>query len=195
MDPQAADYWSQSVSAEVAFLNECGHLPMLERADEFNAQVLAFLTGDSRYFDIVAEPPEGVIREDATETTEGSPSISSTEPGVSKPGVAKTNDHLSSVTPDDHSYPVHSPDPGSTEGLHEDDTSDQHSARVADDRTDRAGNGSDVGRPLPEIPKDLFKWPESLKESRSWDRSPEVEPQEDDEDVGFDGPQKEPPLS
>src|SRR5215210_1348509 len=29
VDPQAASDWAQTVSAEVAFLNECGHLPML----------------------------------------------------------------------------------------------------------------------------------------------------------------------
>ncbi|MBV9454298.1 MAG: alpha/beta hydrolase [Rubrobacter sp.] len=207
VDPQAATDWTQRVSAEVAFLNECGHLPMLERADEFNAQVLAFLTGDSRYFDTVTESPEEVIGEDVTEATEGSPSPAPTEPRGSEPGAAKANDSLSSITPNDDSYPLHSHDPGSAEGLHDDGTSDQHSARVADttagedaargiqDHADRAGNGSDVGRPLPEMPKDLFEWPESLKESRSWERSPEVDPQEHDEDVDFEGPQKEPPRS
>src|ERR687893_1025740 len=58
VDPRATDGWTRTVPAEVVFLGECGHLPMLERADEFDAQVLAFLTGDSRYLDTGAEPQE-----------------------------------------------------------------------------------------------------------------------------------------
>ena len=206
VDPQAASDWAQTVSAEVAFLNECGHLPMLERAEEFNAQVLAFLTGDSRYFDAVTEYPEEVAGEDATEIIDESPSLAHTEPGASE------SDSSSSMAPNNDSYPLRNHDPKSTEeSLHDDGPSgqsaDRHSERVADptagedterhaqDYTDRAGNGSDIGRPLPEMPKDLFEWPESLKESRSHDRSPEVDRQEHGEDADFEDPEKKPPRS
>jgi pimeloyl-ACP methyl ester carboxylesterase len=205
VDPQAASDWAQTVSAEVAFLNECGHLPMLERADEFNAQVLAFLTGDSRYFDAVTEYPEEVAGEDLTETIEEPRSLAHTERGASESG------HPSPIAPSDDSHPLRNHDPEGTEALHDAGTSDQsadrHSERVVDptagedterraqDHTDRAGNRSDVGRPLPEMPKDLFEWPESLKESRSQNRSPEVDRQEHGEDADFEGPEKEPPHS
>src|ERR687894_1097304 len=52
VDPQAVGAWSRSVDqAKLCLLDECGHLPMFERTVEFNAQILAFLTGDARYLD------------------------------------------------------------------------------------------------------------------------------------------------
>ncbi|MBD0355632.1 MAG: alpha/beta hydrolase, partial [Rubrobacter sp.] len=60
VDPRATDDWIRTVPAEVVFLEECGHLPMLERTTEFDARVLAFLTGDSRYLDTVSEPQEDI---------------------------------------------------------------------------------------------------------------------------------------
>ncbi len=59
VDPQAVGVWGGSVDqAEVCLLDDCGHLPMIERTTEFNAQVLAFLTGDARYLEYVETPPE-----------------------------------------------------------------------------------------------------------------------------------------
>lgn len=56
VDPQAVGVWARGVSqAEVVLMDECGHLPMIERTSEFNAQILAFLTGDARYLDYVEE--------------------------------------------------------------------------------------------------------------------------------------------
>lgn len=56
VDPQAVGVWARSVSqAEVVLMDECGHMPMIERTSEFNAQILAFLTGDARYLDYVEE--------------------------------------------------------------------------------------------------------------------------------------------
>ena len=48
--------------AEICLIDECGHMPMVERIAEFNAQILAFLTGDARYLDYahpVAETKKG----------------------------------------------------------------------------------------------------------------------------------------
>src|SRR4051812_3184735 len=70
VDPQAADEWARSVSTEVVLLDECGHFPMLERTAEFNARVLAFLTGDSRYLDAMAEPSEEIAGEGEDTTVE-----------------------------------------------------------------------------------------------------------------------------
>src|ERR671921_141548 len=71
VDPQAVGAWAHSVDqAEVCLFDECGHLPMIERTAEFNAQVLAFLTGDTRYLDYVEAPSEAVedIEDDVEET-------------------------------------------------------------------------------------------------------------------------------
>ncbi len=58
VDPQAVGVWARGISqAEVVLMDECGHLPMVERTSEFNAQILAFLTGDARYLDYVEETP------------------------------------------------------------------------------------------------------------------------------------------
>src|SRR3712207_7357156 len=41
VDPQAVGVWGGGIEqAEVRLLDECGHLPMIERTAEFNAQVL-----------------------------------------------------------------------------------------------------------------------------------------------------------
>ncbi|AHY46389.1 Alpha/beta hydrolase family [Rubrobacter radiotolerans] len=72
VDPQAAGVWARSLDrAEVCLMDECGHMPMIERAAEFNAQVLAFLTGDARYLEYAEQqrlsPPEGATEEDTIE--------------------------------------------------------------------------------------------------------------------------------
>src|SRR5215203_924196 len=54
VDPQSVGVWAEGVErAEIYLIDECGHMPMVERVAEFNAQVLAFLTGDARYLDYV----------------------------------------------------------------------------------------------------------------------------------------------
>ncbi|HEX2728603.1 MAG TPA: alpha/beta hydrolase [Rubrobacteraceae bacterium] len=56
VDPQAVGVWTRGISqAEVVLMDECGHMPMIERTSEFNAQILAFLTGDARYLDYVED--------------------------------------------------------------------------------------------------------------------------------------------
>src|SRR5215207_1214633 len=66
VDPQAVGVWAGGVDkAEICLIDECGHMPMIERVAEFNAQILAFLTGDARYLDFVQPTPE---TEEAAET-------------------------------------------------------------------------------------------------------------------------------
>ncbi|MGB3682367.1 MAG: alpha/beta hydrolase [Rubrobacteraceae bacterium] len=61
VDPHSVSDWGQSISqAEIALLNDCGHLPMVERPDELGARILAFLTGDDRYLDYAREVPAPV---------------------------------------------------------------------------------------------------------------------------------------
>src|SRR5215203_3940225 len=59
VDPQAVGVWAGGVDkAEICLIDECGHMPMIERIAEFNAQILAFLTGDARYLDHIHPVPE-----------------------------------------------------------------------------------------------------------------------------------------
>lgn len=59
VDPQAVGTWAGIADgAEVALIGGCGHLPMIERTSEFNAHVLAFLTGDARYLDLIERSPK-----------------------------------------------------------------------------------------------------------------------------------------
>jgi hypothetical protein len=186
VDPQAASDWAQTVSAEVTFLNECGHLPMLERTGEFNARVFAFLTGDPRYLDTATETLEEVVGE----------------------GAAEPANHPSVASSRGDSYPSRDRDP---KDLHDDDVSDPSVGRRSDgvagptagdgtegraqDHTERPGNEGDAGEPVPEVPKDLLEWPEFFKEFRPRGRSPETGRQERDEEADLEGPEKEPPRS
>src|SRR5918998_5606445 len=69
VDPQSVGEWAGGVDrAEISLIDECGHLPMIERTAEFNAQILAFLTGDPRYLDYV--PPTAATPQEADELVE-----------------------------------------------------------------------------------------------------------------------------
>jgi len=57
VDPQSMDTWARTIrQAEVHLMDDCGHVPMLEHPGEFNARMLAFLTGDQRYLETAGEP-------------------------------------------------------------------------------------------------------------------------------------------
>src|ERR671910_1459085 len=73
VDPQSVGVWAGGMDrAEISLIDECGHLPMIERTAEFNAQILAFLTGDPRYLDYVhpVAETEEKVEEQTTETDE-----------------------------------------------------------------------------------------------------------------------------
>jgi pimeloyl-ACP methyl ester carboxylesterase len=226
VDPQAADEWARATSAEVVFLDECGHMPMIERTAEFNARVLAFLTGDSRYLDAIAEAPEEtVVGEDEDITVEErfeerppvshskpdvpeteTPETETPEPGTPEPGTPEPKGSAARGEPprvvrkQDGRYPPRNRDREDAE-----DQSDASSETTAGNGSearsgsprDRAANGDDVRGPLPEVPEDLFEWPE-LKEPRSWDRSRETGGpvrEERDEDTDPEDPEEKPPRS
>ena len=67
IDPRAVSDWGQNAAqAEIALLDGCGHLPMVEFPSEFSARILAFLTGDEGYLEYVKEVPQPP-REDPVE--------------------------------------------------------------------------------------------------------------------------------
>lgn len=100
VDPQAAGVWSKSLDqAEVCLMDECGHMPMIERTGEFNAQILAFLTGDARYLEYAEqrtrqEDPEVDMEEDTIEV--GTLPPDDEDPAFGEPNPARNDDTGSS---------------------------------------------------------------------------------------------------
>jgi pimeloyl-ACP methyl ester carboxylesterase len=163
VDPQSVGVWAGGVDrAEISLIDECGHLPMIERTAEFNAQILAFLTGDPRYLDLVPPTP-------------------ATAPTTEQQKSEATPDHAEEAPAE-----VHSPT-DETEGLPPDSTDPGrdsvpqvvrkqngiYPARTRLPRPHAPDSGEDVTRPgreptddhfLPELPEDLFDWPERRRE-------------------------------
>jgi pimeloyl-ACP methyl ester carboxylesterase len=191
VDPQATSDWARTLSAEVVLLNECGHLPMLERSGAFNAQVLAFLTGDHRYLEAADEPQEEeMVGEDeeaaVAETPEGSVSSApATEPDPStvtrkqEGGPPPRNRDLEYAERRDEASapPVDQDADRVAEPQHKVDGPEERSQ----DHVNRGENEGVVGRPMPELPRDLFEWPRSLEELRPQDSSRGAERQVRDE--------------
>ena len=207
VDPHAVSAWAGSVErSEVCLLDACGHLPMIERTAEFNAQILAFLTGDARYLDHVEpgpaetaeepdeepdqEPGEGnATRETEVQAFPGDEETGeSTEPAQTPP--ARDEDDTADITLEDPEPEpeVHEPPNivrkrgGRYSARTEDASPSQDGAedhRHAGDRPRRSAPGKDA---IPELPADLFDWPEPRREpsSRRRDRpEPADDPAED----------------
>jgi pimeloyl-ACP methyl ester carboxylesterase len=184
VDPQAVGVWARSVDqAEVCLLDECGHLPMIERTAEFNAQVLAFLTGDARYLDY-AEPASTTEEEEAEYAQDvgaGYPEEDAA-PHADVPGASEDATDLAAqpANPDDAEsesheeppnvvrkqgdrYPARNretepepPGPPSGDGAEDEQRPRSHVRRTPSDE--------DV---IPQLPEDLFDWPDARNEGRS----------------------------
>jgi pimeloyl-ACP methyl ester carboxylesterase len=180
VDPQAVGAWARNVDqAEVCLLDECGHLPMIERTAEFNAQILAFFTGDARYLDYVEAAPRAEEEEYAEETApEEDLSVPSAESAASSEDVAPRRPDAAGMNEEPPNivrkqggiYPARkreaepeAPGPPSGDGA-EDDQRPRSRARPA------PSEGRDV---IPQLPDDLFDWPDAPKEfrSREWPRT------------------------
>jgi hypothetical protein len=160
---------------------------MLERTGEFSTRVLAFLTGDQRYFDASDEWLEDRVEkvdEDAlAEAPDEPPFPARDEPDTSEPEVESSDDRPNVIRKQDGRYPPRNPEPedtGDQRDVSPDPSVERHAGPIADNgaegqtrrRPPRTGGESG---PLPEIPDNLFEWPDSLKEARPWDRSRETE--------------------
>jgi pimeloyl-ACP methyl ester carboxylesterase len=192
VDPQAVSVWARSVDkAEICLLEECGHFPMLERTAAFNAQILAFLTGDDRYLeyaeaahradeedaedqddeaeflaekDEATPPAEFAEPEDTTDrTSEQTTSDVEAEPREDVPNVVRKRGGI---------YPARDGEPGSQ-------TSDPSSGDGSEERR-RSPRARDRAAPddqiIPELPEDLFDWPQGRDEFRTRGRSSESPP-------------------
>jgi pimeloyl-ACP methyl ester carboxylesterase len=189
VDPQAVSVWARSADkAEICILEDCGHLPMIEHTAEFNAQILAFLTGDDRYLEYVeashradeediedqddevefseerdeATPPAEFAEPEATtdQTPEQTSSDVEAEPREDVPNVIRKREG---------SYPAQDGEPGPQ-------TSDPSSDEGAEDRR-RSPRSRDRTSPdeqiIPELPEDLFDWPQGRDQFRTRERSSE----------------------
>jgi pimeloyl-ACP methyl ester carboxylesterase len=183
VDPQAVGVWSRSVDqAEICLLDECGHLPMIERTAEFNAQVLAFLTGDARYLDYVEAPSGaeedveyvedaeiGVLEEDEAFPPAGFGAPEDTTDPASqgmRPDDVEGHEEMPNVVrKQGDRYPARDQGTGSDpqvppfgDGTEGDRRPQGHGQRTPDE---------DV---IPHLPEDLFDWPEAHNDSRPRER-------------------------
>jgi pimeloyl-ACP methyl ester carboxylesterase len=167
VDPQSVGVWAGGVEkAEICLIDECGHMPMVERVAEFNSQILAFLTGDARYLDYVRPVAE---TEEVVEThhVEGGeedhattgPTDDTADLGPRPTELEVERDNVPRVVRKHGGrYPARiqpqQPDP-----VEEQPTSG--------DRARREPSDEDF---LPELPDDLFDWPETRREFGSRER-------------------------
>jgi pimeloyl-ACP methyl ester carboxylesterase len=224
VDPQSAGVWAGGVEkAEVCLIDGCGHLPMIERTAEFDAQVLAFLTGDARYLDYVqsspatgnddpAEDPQtgeegpelGYREEDGEEAYEsdfGGPSADTADLTPHRPEIdgdgPEREDPPNVVRKRSGGYPPRNRGPHAPEdypngaqedGVAEDFTEERPPYR---DHGGRATSGEDI---IPELPGDLFDWPEAPGDfgtrgrSRGSRDAPQEEPDNEDHPDAPEGP-------
>jgi pimeloyl-ACP methyl ester carboxylesterase len=172
VDPQSVGVWASGVDkAEICLIDECGHLPMIERPGEFNAQILAFLTGDARYLDYVQ--PAAAANEEAAgdgeivaetaypEGDEEAPSgtISSSDDTVDltprPPELDAERDSVPNVVrKQDGRYPARDRSPQPKKPY----------SAAEEPRVTRARREPSDEHFLPELPDDLFDWPEPRRE-------------------------------
>lgn len=205
VDPQCVSVWARTIGqAEIRLIDDCGHMPMIERPGEFNAQMLAFLTGDQRYLETSGEPrvadrqpseegptitdlgvgaagtpeTEGVADDETTElippegeTTgdgeiSGIPNISRKRAGRYPPRERVDRDEDPITKPPEQPAPFedNAENVEARRPLGDEAPKREPSARRRGGRRPADG-GEDADRgPVPELPEDLFKWPEAWDE-------------------------------
>jgi pimeloyl-ACP methyl ester carboxylesterase len=174
VDPQAVGVWARSVEqAEICVLDDCGHLPMIERTAEFNARILAFLTGDARYLDYVGPPAE--YEEDVEEGSAEEDEAPALPTGSSEGTAEGRQEPPNIVRKEGGRYPARirraePPGPPSGDG-------------AEDERWLRSRDPSDEDL-IPELPEDLFDWPGVGNEIRPREQPRTGTPEErSDEDL------------
>jgi hypothetical protein len=166
VDPQSVGVWAGGVDrAEISLIDECGHLPMIERTAEFNAQILAFLTGDPRYLDYVPPTPASAVTieqppNEANDLAQGEESPADapvpSDDAVDLP--PRTTDPDRDSVPNvvrkrNGRYPARNRPP------HPEEPYSTEEPKVTGARREPIGEDF-----LPELPEDLFDWPETRRE-------------------------------
>jgi pimeloyl-ACP methyl ester carboxylesterase len=185
VDPHSVSAWAGSVQrAEICLMDACGHAPMIERPAEFAAQILAFLTGDARYLDQSAPPPAAVEDEEGFLEDGHAPAYADDGDDLRSPNpygdaYADSADDTADLTVE---YPIEdvAPEPDGPPKIHRKrdgtypaEASDgQRSAPEPPEGTfrERERRATSADDPIPELPADLFDWPEPRRGPR---RSPE----------------------
>ena len=173
VDPQSVGVWAGGVDrAEICLIDECGHMPMVERIAEFNAQILAFLTGDARYLDYVQPAPEADEAaedhyveegEEASTYTTG-PSDDTVDLSPRPTELDAERDNVPRVVRKHGGrYParIRPPQPTATS---------EYAVEEPPTSGGRARHEPPDEDFLPELPDDLFDWPETRREFGSRER-------------------------
>lgn len=190
VDPQAASDWARALpTVDIVLIENAGHLPMLERTGEFNAQVLAFLTGDPRYLEAVVEEhphddddEDGFAdEEDYDDEVSRTSAEDPTTPNVIRKRYGRY-DAAPETGPDDDSEARSSEDDATREAFSGNRNGSEDRPRVRRRRANPEGEGGE--EPLSEVPEDLFQWPEAWKEFRPRERSRRPEREEPEEPGG-----------
>jgi hypothetical protein len=200
VDPHSVSAWAGSVQrAEICLMDACGHAPMIERPAEFAAQILAFLTGDARYLDQSAPPPAADDEEGFLDDGHA-PAYADDEDDL-RPAdpygdaYADTADDTTDLTVE---YPIEdvAPEPNGPPRIHRKrDGGYPAEARDGQSPAPEPTEGASRGRerratsaddPIPELPADLFDWPEP----RRGPRRPPEDPEGDDTTGSPNGPSR-----
>jgi pimeloyl-ACP methyl ester carboxylesterase len=163
VDPQSVGVWAGGVDrAEISLIDECGHLPMIERTAEFNAQILAFLTGDTRYLDYIPPTPATATTAEEQQTEHAPDGAEPEKTPAEAPAPIDDTKDLPRSAPD--SDPDSAPKvvrkkngiyPARIRPLRPEEPYPDEAPRTA--RPRREPTDDDF---LPELPDDLFDWPE-----------------------------------
>jgi len=189
VDPQSVGVWAGGVDrAEICLIDECGHMPMVERAAEFNAQILAFLTGDARYLNYVQPAPETDevaethYTEEEASTHSAGPSDDTVDLSPHPTEFDAVRDNVPRVVRKHGGrYPARIPPP-------QPPAASEYSAGEPPTSGGRAGREPSEDF-LPELPDDLFDWPETRREFGSSERH------QDGQDDDYPSGQESPPRS
>ncbi len=193
VDPQSSASWTRvAPRSEARLIEECGHLPMVERPDEFEAHLLEFLTGETGHL-------EGVTKR----RTSGDYEPADPEEAPEEPAADPVEPHSRGEAPADlralrpeapppeapGEHPAEEPEPeaprvhkrmgsrGQTEGR-----------RRAAESTRAAGSIDPSQNLIPELPDDLFDWPERWQDA-GHRKGSRPEPPEDIEGSDAEGPE------
>ena len=183
VDPQSVSAWASSVErAEICLMDEVGHMPMIERPSEFTAQILAFLTGDARYLDQIETPTVDEVDEDLAEEDEDVEvrvlSEDGEGPAPAEPGGDAHDPSDDDTTDLTAEYPIEDPSPESNGpprihrkqgGGYPAAEGDDAPGPSEDRPRKRERHATSADDPIPELPADLFDWPEPRR--RRDDRS------------------------
>lgn len=175
VDPHSVSAWAGSVQrAEICLMDGCGHAPMIERPAEFNAQVLAFLTGDARYLDHLETPLPTADDHEETEPEDEEADVLLDEEVSAPQEDAPATDDTADLTVE---YPISDDGPSDDEappkihrkqgGTYQADVHDEPPVEPPGDRVqNRRRRTTSADDPIPELPEDLFDWPEPRREPR-----------------------------